>query len=203
MIIKKVVVGNLATNCYFAGDKDNLLIIDPGDEAKRLLQIIDGEGYRVKYIVLTHCHYDHIGAVNEIKEKTGAKLLISEKEKGNYLSDAVNLRSYFGDTKQIELPDVLLKEGDIIESGEYKFKVIETPGHTSGGICLLCGDALFSGDTIFYGSVGRTDLPTGDMAQLLANIRGKLLTLPGKTIVYPGHGDETTIAYEKVNNMFF
>ena len=203
MIIKKVVVGRLSTNCYLTGDENNLLIIDPGDEAKRLLQFVEKEGFKVKYIVLTHCHYDHIGAVSEIKEKTGAKLLIGEKEKGNYLSDGVSLRSYFGDEKQAELPDVLLKEGDIIESGEYRFKVIETPGHTSGGICLLCDDALFSGDTIFCESVGRTDLPTGDMAQLLANIRGKLLTLPGKTVVYPGHGEQTTIAYEKENNMFF
>ena len=195
-------VGELGTNCYLTGDKDNLIVIDPGGDAAKILNVINENSYKVKYIVLTHCHYDHIGAVSEVKEKTNAEILISENEKRNYMSTGVTLQNMFGDASMITPPDMLLKEGEIIKSGEYEFKVIETPGHTSGGICLLCGDKLFSGDTLFRESVGRTDFPTGDMGQLLANIRGKLFTLPPETVVYPGHGEATTIGYEIKNNMF-
>jgi len=202
MINKRLMVGELGTNCYLTGDKDNLIVIDPGGDAAKILNVINENSYKVKYIVLTHCHYDHIGAVSEVKEKTNAEILISENEKRNYMSTGVTLQNMFGDASMITPPDMLLKEGEIIKSGEYEFKVIETPGHTSGGICLLCGDKLFSGDTLFRESVGRTDFPTGDMGQLLANIRGKLFTLPPETVVYPGHGEATTIGYEIKNNMF-
>lgn len=202
MINKRILVGELGTNCYLAGDKDNLLVIDPGDDAEKILRAIDENNYKVKYIVLTHCHYDHIGAVDAVKERTNAKVLISAEEKENYMSRNVNLRKWFGDDVELLKPDVLLKEGEIIKSGEYEFEVVETPGHTSGGICLLSGNILFSGDTLFYESVGRTDLPTGNMQQLLANIRAKLFKLPPETEVYPGHGEATTIGHEIKNNMF-
>lgn len=203
MFFKKLEVGSLGTNCYLAGDKDNLLVIDPGADAERILNEIEKNGGKARYIVLTHCHFDHTGAVKEIKEKTGAKIMISEKEKANYLNSGVTLSSHFGSDEIPPVPDILLKEGDIIESGEYEFKVIETPGHTSGGICLLCGKILFSGDTLFRQSIGRTDFPTGNMQQLLSNVRAKLFTLPPETEVYPGHGIKTTIGYEMENNMFF
>lgn len=202
MIIKRIVVGQLGTNCYLAGDKDNLLLIDPGDDAEKLCRVIEENKYKVKYIVLTHCHYDHIGAVNEVKKKTNAKVLLSEKEKENYMSESVTLKSYFGDDTELLEPDILLKEGESVKSGEYEFMVIETPGHTSGGMCLFGEGVLFSGDTLFKESVGRTDFPTGSMQELLASIREKLFSLPGKTVVYPGHGEETTIGYELNHNMF-
>lgn len=203
MIIKKFVVGEMQENCYFAGDENELIIIDPGAEAVKLLNIVKTNGYKVKYIVLTHCHYDHIGAVCDIKEKTGASLVICEKEEKNYLTDSINLSSYFGGECPVVKPDILLKEGDILKSGEYEFKVIETPGHTSGGMCLLCGEHLFSGDTLFKQSIGRCDLPTGNMKELLSSIKTKLFTLDKSTKVYPGHGDDSTIDFEIKNNMFF
>ncbi len=203
MIVEKLVVGNLEENCYLTGDKDELIVIDPGDEADRILKRIDEKGYKVKYIVLTHCHFDHIGAVYEIKEKTKAKLLVSEKEKSNYLNTSVNLSGYSGRSIKLANIDELLCEGDKIKSGELDFKVIETPGHTSGGICLICGEHLFAGDTLFRMSIGRTDFPTGNMTELLASIRTKLFTLPENTNVYAGHGDDSTIGFEIENNMFF
>lgn len=203
MELKKIEVGSLGTNCYLTGDKDEIIIVDPGADADKIMEIIEKNEYTVKYIVLTHCHYDHTGAVRELKEKTNAVLMISEEENVNYSDSGVTLNSYFGDTTPPVKADVLLKEGDIIKSGKYEFKVIETPGHTSGGICLLCDGYLFSGDTLFYESIGRTDFPTGNMAQLLANVRAKIFTLPPETEVYPGHGIKTTVGYEMENNMFF
>ena len=203
MVFKKIEVGRLKTNCYLAGDKDNLLVIDPGANADKIIKEIEENGYTVKYIVLTHCHFDHFGVVGDIKEKTGAVVLISENEKENYLKDTINLSFHFRNSSAPCAPDILLKEGDKIKSGEFEFEVIETPGHTSGGICLLCGNILFSGDTLFYESVGRTDFPTGNMEQLLANIRAKIFVLPPETEVYPGHGEKTTVGHEMKNNMFF
>lgn len=203
MILKKTEVGTLGTNCYFAGDKNDIILIDPGAEAQKILRIAEENEYKIKKIVLTHCHYDHIGAVDKIKSETKATVYISENELENYMKSNVNLNSFFGDNLVPEKPDVLLKEGDIIKSGDYEFKVINTPGHTSGGICLLCENVLFSGDTLFKESIGRTDFPTGSLEQLIANVRAKLLTLPLETVVYPGHGEKTSIGYEKENNMFF
>lgn len=203
MFLKQIIVGSLGTNCYLAGDKENLLLIDPGADTQRILKTINENECKVKYIVLTHCHYDHIGAVEELCKDLGVKVLISRKEKENYMSNAVTLRSYFGDSSKIKEPDILLEEGDIISSGNFQFKVIETPGHTSGGICILCDDILFSGDTLFRESIGRTDFPTGSMPSLLESVRNKLFTLPHETEVYPGHGEKTTIGYEIDNNMFF
>ncbi|MBE7039548.1 MAG: MBL fold metallo-hydrolase [Ruminococcaceae bacterium] len=203
MFFKRLTVGPLGTNCYLAGDKDNLLVIDPGADAGEIIKEIEKSGCTARYIVLTHCHIDHYGAAKEIKEKTKSLVLISEKEKDNYLNDAITLSSYFGSSKGKPAPDMLLKEGEKIVSGEYEFKVIETPGHTSGGICLLCGNILFSGDTLFYESIGRTDFPTGDFDVLLKNVREKIFTLPPETEVYPGHGGKTTVGHEMENNTFF
>jgi len=143
MIFKRLTVGALGTNCYLAGDKDNLLVIDPGADADKIIKEIEENSYTVKYIVLTHCHTDHIGAVKEIKEKTQGLVLVSENEKDNYLNNAINLSSYFSTPKAQPAPDMLLKDGEKIASGEYEFKIILTPGHTSGGMCLLCGNILF------------------------------------------------------------
>lgn len=203
MILKKAEVGELAVNCYLCGDADELIIIDPGSESEKILKIINDNNFKVKYIVLTHCHYDHIGAVYDLKEKLGAEIIVCEKEKSNYLNTSVNLATHFCAGCTIAPPDMCVKEGDIIKSGEFEFKVIETPGHTSGGMCLYSGDCLFSGDTLFKLSIGRCDFPTGDMKTLLSSVKNKLFVLPEDTKVYPGHGDSTTIGFEMKNNMFF
>lgn len=203
MILKKVIVGELEVNCYFVGDKDELIVIDPGSDSDKILGIIKANNFTVKYIVLTHCHYDHIGAVYDLKEKLGAEIVVCEKEKNNYLNTAVNLAGHFCAGAIIAPPDICVKEGDVIKSGEFEFKVIETPGHTSGGMCLYIDGHLFSGDTLFKLSIGRCDFPTGDMKTLLSSVKNKLFVLPEETKVYPGHSEQTTIGYEIKNNMFF
>ena len=200
MVLKKVVTGYIEENCYLAGDEDELLVIDPGDDAENIMNAVISGGYKVKYIVLTHCHYDHIGAVEEIKKQTGAQRVVCEKEKENYLNPDVSMLFRFGGGKVAVPPDLTVKEGDEIKSGDYSFKVIETPGHTSGGMCLLCEDALFSGDTLFCRGIGRVDLPTGSMREIISSIKGKLFTLPEDTKVYAGHGPDSTIGFEKKHN---
>ena len=200
MILKTIVVGSIMENCYLAGDANELLVIDPGGDAEKILAEIEKNSYRVKYIVVTHCHSDHIGAVNAVKERTGAKIVLSEREKENYLDSNVNLMRGFGLNHQPEPPDVLLGDGAVISSGQYSFRAIQTPGHTSGGMCLLCGDVLFSGDTLFREGIGRCDLPTGNLKEIVRSIKERLFVLDDGVKVYPGHGPETTIGYEKQHN---
>lgn len=200
MILDTIVTGGIQENCYLAGDKTELLVIDPGADAERIERRIREQGYCVKYIVLTHCHWDHIGAAAQIKEKTGAQLVIGCKEVKAYLDPYVNLMESFGVYAELSRPDMTVLEGDELVSGNYRFRVIETPGHTEGSLCLLCDDSLFSGDTLFQRGMGRVDLPSGSMKKIIVSIKNKLFTLPEETRVYPGHGAPTTIAYEKKHN---
>lgn len=197
-------VGPIETNCYIVFDESKeALIIDPGAEAGRIFREIEKYGLKVKYIVNTHGHGDHIGANQKLKELTGASILIHELD-GPMLTDgAKNLSIYMG--KNISLPaaDRLLKDGDFFEVGKMHFSVLHTPGHTRGGICLLAGDVCFSGDTLFDGSIGRTDLPGGSYSELINSVKTKLFTLDDKIVVYPGHGPDTTIGREKAYNPFF
>lgn len=200
MVLDTVVTGYIQENCYLVGSADELFVIDPGDEAEKILHRIKDCNYQVKYIVLTHCHWDHIGAVAKIKEQTGAQLVLCKKEEEAYLDPYTNLMESFGAKVQLPAPDVTVSEGDVLCSGEYDFNIIETPGHTEGGICLLCRDKLFSGDTLFRRGMGRVDLPTGNMKKIIESIRNKLFALPEEVQVYPGHGAPTTIGYEKKHN---
>ena len=201
MITEPILTGYIEENCFLAGDRDELLVIDPGDDADVILSRITAGGYNVRSIVLTHCHYDHIGAVSALKKATGASIIVCKKEAENYQNPAVNLLGLFG--KKAENPpaaDMTVSDGDTISSGKYRFQVIETPGHTAGSMCLFCEDKLFSGDTLFAGGMGRVDLPTGSMKEIISSIKNKLFTLPEETMVYPGHGPTTTIGYEKKHN---
>ncbi len=200
MILDVLSVGPLEENCYLVGDPDALLVIDPGDEGKRIVAHIQAKGYNVSYVVLTHCHYDHVGAVAEVLASTGAKLIMGAKEKDNYFDKNVTLDNHFGVSLKLCEPDELVSEGDVITSGTCSFTVIETPGHTSGSICLLCDDVLLSGDTLFYRSIGRADFPTGNLKTLVHSVKNKLFTLKESITVYSGHGPATTIGYEKEHN---
>jgi len=200
MIVECLTVGKMQENCYLVGDPEALLVIDPGDEAVRILAYVKEKAYTVRYVVLTHCHYDHIGAVAELVHATGAQLLIGRHEAENYKNRKVTLCGYFAPMPQLIEPNALLGEGESIKSGACSFHVIETPGHTSGSICLLCEGHLFSGDTLFKESIGRADFPTGDLRALVLSIRDKLFALPEATLVYPGHGEASTIGYEKEHN---
>ncbi len=200
MIVEKIVVGRMDENCYLVGDPKALLVIDPGDEAETILSRIREENYQVKYVVLTHCHYDHIGAVSAILEETGAEFVMAEKERDNYFNRGVTLCGYFAPKPTLCEPSRLVTDGEVIKAGAYQFRIIETPGHTGGSICLLGENHLFSGDTLFHGSIGRADFPTGSLKELVASIKEKLFTLPEETVVHAGHGDDSTIGFEKVYN---
>lgn len=201
MKLHRMELGFNGTNSYLVSDQDSTFIIDPGADGEKILAFIQEKNLEVDKIILTHGHFDHIGAVAYIQEKTGAKLFIHSEDK-EYLMDGQKNLSYFtGDLIETVSPDSLLEEGDLIGN----FRVIHSPGHTPGSICLYNEEEgiLFSGDTIFKNGYGRTDFPGGDQQTLFNSIR-KLLQLPDETIVLPGHGPSTTIAefkrYISVNN---
>ena len=204
MIFKKIHVGIMGVNCYILGDKNEVFIIDPGGDADEICSVLNENGCTAKYIVLTHCHFDHILAANEVKKQTGAKIVICINEAENLADSSVNMTDRFTRTPISIKADILVSENDTLTSGEFVFRVIETPGHTSGGICLYCPEKkiLFSGDTLFRSSIGRSDFPTGNQDTLIKSIQTKLLTLPEDVRVYPGHEDDTTIALEKTNNPY-
>jgi hydroxyacylglutathione hydrolase len=177
MIIKMLKVGGLRTNCYIVADKPGgeALVIDPGDEAKVILPEL--HGLTVKLIVLTHGHYDHVGAVAALKKETGAEAA-----------------GHFGDRWMFQT-DRELKDSEMITIGQLTFQVIHTPGHSAGGLCLYTPGHLFSGDTLFYRTYGRTDLKGGS-EQAMVDSLSCLAKLPPETVVHPGHGRETTIGDE-------
>lgn len=203
MIVEKLVVGPFASNCYIVGSQSNKegMIIDPGDEAKQILKRVKDLGLDIKFIVLTHGHIDHTGALKEVREVTGAKVAIHGDDAKSL--KVQSLSRIFGLSYPTPPPpDRLLKDGDSLDVGGMHFEVLHTPGHTPGGICLLGQGVVFSGDTLFNYGVGRTDLPGGSSSQLLNSIQTKLMTLPDNTVVYPGHGPDTTIGAERVGNPF-
>jgi len=201
LILKKLIVGPFASNCYIVGsESDNEgMIIDPGASAKQILSTVKELGLNIRLIVLTHGHMDHIGAVKGVKEATGAEVAI-------HTDDARFLRrlslSTIYNFSFPSTPDRLLGDGDSIDVGDLHFTVLHTPGHSPGGICLLGHGVLFSGDTLFNHGIGRTDFPGASHNQLMNSIYTKLMTLPDDTVVYPGHGPDTTIGTERRENPF-
>ena len=203
MIVKKVVVGPFASNCYIVGSESNRegVIIDPGDDAKEILKNVKDLGLDIKLIVLTHGHIDHTGAVKEVKEATGAEVAIHTDD-AKSLQEQLLGRLFGLSYPPPPPPDWLLKDGDSIDISDLHFLVVHTPGHSLGGICLLGEGVVFSGDTLFNYGIGRFDMPGGSGSQLMNSIHTKLMILPDNTIVYPGHGPETTIGTERRSNPF-
>ena len=204
MQIEQLIVGPLFSNCYIVSDKQTSegIIIDPGDDANAILAMINELGINIKYIVATHGHFDHIGAVNTVKEKTKAPFLAHEEDLF-FIRDAVKSAQKWGiEIEKPPLPDKFIKEPDEVKIKNIKFKVIDSPGHSPGGICLLNDKVIFCGDTLFQGSIGRTDFRKGSFEQLSKSIKTKIYTLPEDTIVYAGHGPNTTIGFEKRTNPF-
>ena len=203
--IQTYVVGPVQTNCYFAinDDTKEVLIIDPGASAKQLAEKVKEQGLKPVAILLTHGHFDHIGAANEVREHYGIKIYASCDEEKLLASPARNLSNAYGMSLKVTA-DVLHNDGDILELAGLKIKAIHTPGHTAGGTCyyIESDKTLMSGDTLFAGSVGRTDYPTASSAAMMESLHDKLCKLPDDTDVYPGHGEFTTIGYEKQNNPF-
>ena len=203
MILKNLVVGPLATNCYIIGSESNEegMIIDPGAEAEVILRNVKDLELEIKSIVLTHGHIDHIGALKEVKEATGAEVAIHTDDAQSFQENSVS--TLLGLSYPTPLPaDRLLKDGDSMGIGDLHFLVLHTPGHSPGGICLLGQGVMFSGDTLFNYGIGRADLPGGSYSQLMNSIHTKLMTLPDNTTVYPGHGPDTTIGAERSGNPF-
>lgn len=204
MKIETIPVGALGANCYLVYDENTkeAMIVDPGGEGKKIMSEVIRLQLEIKYIVNTHGHVDHIAANGEVKDATKAPLLIHEDD-ANMLTNANhNLSAYVGPSISKPSSDKLLKDGDTLVIGEKEIKVIHTPGHTPGGICLLCDKVLLSGDTLFQFSVGRSDLPGGSHKQLINSIKTRLLVLEDDVVVYPGHGPTTTIGDEKRMNPF-
>ena len=203
MLFKSLVVGPLASNCYIVGDEASKegAIIDPADDAGEILQSIRELGLTVGLIVLTHGHCDHIAALKEVKEATGAEIAVHTAD-AEYSQQQAMALAFGLHCPTPPPPDRLLKDGDSIDIGDLHFKVMHTPGHTPGGICLYGHGVLFSGDTLFNQGIGRYDLPGGDYAQLMHSLKNTLMSLPDETIVYPGHGPRTTIGAERRSNPF-
>ena len=199
-----IVLGILANNCYFVhreGEYETIMI-DPSAQGDKLFTRLREKGLTVTTILLTHGHFDHIMGVNEMREISGAKVYACADEE-ELLGDPIQNSSYKVGKSYTVKPDVLLKDGDVVTVGSVNLKVIQTPGHTIGGCCFYSEEdgVLFSGDTLFYESVGRTDFETGDVAALKQSV-AKLLKLPDDVKVYPGHGEFTTIGHEKMYNPF-
>jgi len=204
MIVEKLVVGPLQESCYIVGDEDSSegIVIDPGDEAQRIVATVQRLGLTVRRIVNTHGHVDHIAAAQAVKEALGAKLYLHPGDL-HYLPQTVEHAAMFGIFGAREpVVDVHLSDGDEIPFGALKVQVIHAPGHTPGGCLFRVGDDVFCGDLIFSGSIGRTDLPGGDYATIVDSLERTILTLPDRVSLLPGHGPSTTVAVERRFNPF-
>lgn len=206
LIVKTLVLGMCATNCYVIANKDTreAVIVDPADSADRILAYLEKEACKPAAVLLTHGHFDHIYGVNELRKEYGIMAYASREEKELLGNGEMNCSKGAGRLEEI-LADSQLEDGQKLSFLGCTFRVIHTPGHTRGSVCYLIEEKglLFSGDTLFFESIGRTDLPTGNGHAILQSIGEKLMTLKDDIVVFPGHGPKTAIGYEKRNNPFF
>lgn len=203
--IGRLTLGVCQTNCYFLyreGQKE-VVFVDPADKGDSIYEALQEKGFVVAGILLTHGHFDHIWGAEKLRELSGAKIYALDAEEALCLDAGLNVSKMAGRACTVK-PDILVKDGEEITVADICCKVIATPGHTGGSCCYYVEEAgfLVSGDTLFQESVGRTDFPTGSMSEIVRSIKEKLFCLPPDTKVYPGHGEQTTIAYEKEYNPF-
>ncbi len=204
MKVKKVVLGIFEANCYILWDEKDKegIIVDPGEEGERIIEVISKDSLKIKSIVNTHAHIDHVGANDFLREKTKAPLLAHSADVFLFKNAELNLSALTGKDRSFNLPDRVLEEGDEIRVGGSSLIILHTPGHTPGSICLYGDNKLFSGDTLFAAGIGRTDLAGGNLRELQKSIKDKILTLPDEVVVYPGHGPSTTVGKERKCNLF-
>jgi hydroxyacylglutathione hydrolase len=207
MIVRQYEVGNFNIFSYLVGDEEagECLFIDPASECDRLIKEAESRGLTVKYIVNTHAHIDHVMGNREMAQKTGAKTIIHEADADRMQNTSPDILAMF-QAENPPPPDILVKEGDLIRVGNIGLKVIHTPGHTPGGMCLYIEGMVFTGDSLFVGAIGRTDFPGSSYRDLENSIRNRLYTLPGETVVFPGHNygesPTSTIGHEMQFNAF-
>lgn len=204
--VEQYVVGPVMTNCYLAVNEDSneVLVIDPGDAADLLIKKIKEKNLIPAAVLLTHGHFDHASAAEEIAAAFDIKIYAHEKEKETLESPSMNLCAMAGEQGSWYHADIYVKDGEILNLAGFSIQVLFTPGHTAGGCCYYIEkeQAVFAGDTLFHSSIGRTDFPGGSIGTLLRSIQEKLMVLPGQTKVYPGHEDTTTIGWERQYNPF-
>lgn len=200
--VTRLVVGALSANCFIVSVGSEAIVIDPGGNPEKILPSVRETGCSVGTIVLTHGHSDHIAALFEVQEATGAELVVHTAD-ADFLEGRGPYSSQFGISYRTPRPPGrLLEDGDVVKLGSYEFTVIHTPGHTPGSICLLGNDILFSGDTLLRRGIGTTLMPGSSRRQLIASIHARLMSLPDATRVFPGHGRETTIGEERRLNRY-
>lgn len=207
MILKKIKVDmglgiGGETNCYIIMDDitHETIVIDPAGDVPVIVDMLNALKAKVKYIILTHCHGDHIGGVEELKNLAGGKTMLHIFDAANINDESVSLIYYIGLSQTTVNVDSRLNDEDIIHIGDIELAIIHTPGHTNGSICIYCKEygMLFSGDTVFKGSWGRTDLPTGSFEDIIKSIQNKIMILPEETFIYPGHGKSTIVKEEEI-----
>ncbi len=204
MLIKTFVLGPMESNAYILADEHTrrAAVIDPGMGSEHLLEALEEDRLRLDYVLNTHGHFDHVYCDGYFTSKTGARLLIHEADVSLLQRMPEYARHYGFSVADPPQPDGFLRDGDILPIGDLALRVYHTPGHSPGGVCFHVGDVVFSGDSLLAGSIGRTDIPGGSYPELIASIRAKLLALPDATVVYTGHGPQTTIADERAYNPF-
>lgn len=202
MVLECLPIGMFGSNCFIIGQNGEGAVIDAGVDSEAVCRTAETKGLKIKYIILTHGHIDHIFMVDELREKTGAQVLIHEGDAGAF-ADAARSGAYMvGATHNFGDADRFVKDGDVLEVGGLKLEIIHTPGHTPGGICIKVENNLFTGDTLFMMSIGRTDMEGGSFEVLMDSIMNRLMLLDESLKVYPGHGDPTSIGAEKKHNPF-